>query len=77
MLSEVIGEVLMPKMMANIINNGIPNGDTCYIISMGLAMAGIALIMMIGGVGGNYFACRAPIGFSSDLRSDLYRKVKS
>ncbi|MBQ4383052.1 MAG: ABC transporter ATP-binding protein [Firmicutes bacterium] len=77
MLSEVIGEVLMPKMMANIINNGIPNGDTSYIISMGLAMAGIALIMMIGGVGGNYFACRATIGFSSDLRSDLYRKVQS
>ncbi|MBQ7063310.1 MAG: ABC transporter ATP-binding protein [Firmicutes bacterium] len=76
MLTEVLGEVLMPKMMANIINIGIPGADNGFIIRMGIAMAGIAVMMMIGGVGGNYFACRASIGFSADLREDLYNKVQ-
>ena len=41
MLTEVLGEVLMPKMMANIINIGIPGADNGFIIRMGIAMAGI------------------------------------
>ena len=77
MLTEVLGEVLMPRMMANILNVGVPTGDTGFIWAQGAAMAGIAVMMMIGGVGGNYCSCRASIGFSSDLRADLYNKVQN
>ena len=59
MLVEVVGEVVMPKLLANIINIGIPNGDTAYIVEMGLAMAGMAVLMMLGGVGGGYFSAKA------------------
>lgn len=76
MIVEVIGEVLLPKFMANIINIGAANHDVPYIIGMGICMIVTALLMMAGGIGGAYFAAKAAISFSSDLRSDLFDKVQ-
>ena len=76
MIVEVIGEVLLPKFMANIINIGAANHDVPYIIGMGLTMIVTALLMMAGGIGGAYFAAKAAISFSSDLRSDVFDKVQ-
>lgn len=66
MIIEVIGEVVLPKLMANIINIGAANHDVPYILSMGGAMLGVAAFMIIGGIGGAYFAAKASISFSSD-----------
>lgn len=49
MIVEVIGEVLLPKFMANIINIGAANQDVPYIITMGIVMVVTALLMMAGG----------------------------
>ncbi|CDD46914.1 putative uncharacterized protein [Firmicutes bacterium CAG:534] len=76
MIVEVVGEVLLPKFMANIINIGAANHDVPYIISMGAVMVLTALFMMAGGVGGAYFAAKAAISFSADLRSDTFQKVQ-
>lgn len=76
MIVEVIGEVLLPKFMANIINIGAANRDIPYIIGMGIVMVITALLMMAGGIGGAYFAAKAAISFSSDLRSDVFDKVQ-
>ena len=76
MIVEVVGEVLLPKFMANIINIGAANHDVPYIISMGAVMVLKALFMMAGGVGGAYFAAKAAISFSADLRSDTFQKVQ-
>lgn len=76
MIVEVIGEVVLPRLMANIINVGAANHDISYIIGMGGAMMGTAALMIIGGIGGAYFAAKASISFSSDLRSDLFDKVQ-
>lgn len=76
MIVEVVGEVLLPKLMANIINIGAANHDVPYIISMGAVMVLTALFMMAGGVGGAYFAAKAAISFSADLRSDTFQKVQ-
>lgn len=76
MIGEVIGEVLLPKFMANIINNGAANRDVPYIIGMGILMVITALLMMAGGIGGAYFAAKASISFASDLRSDVFDKVQ-
>lgn len=76
MIVEVIGEVLLPKFMANIINIGAANRDIPYIIEMGIVMVITALLMMAGGIGGAYFAAKAAISFSSDLRSDVFDKVQ-
>lgn len=76
MIIEVIGEVVLPKLMANIINIGAANHDVPYIIGMGSAMLGMAAFMIMGGIGGAYFAAKASISFSSDLRSDVFNKVQ-
>lgn len=76
MIVEVIGEVLLPKFMANIINVGAANRDIPYIVGMGAIMVITALLMMTGGIGGAYFAAKAAISFSSDLRSDVFDKVQ-
>lgn len=76
MIVEVVGEVLLPKFMANIINNGAANRDVPYIIGMGILMVITALLMMAGGIGGAYFAAKASISFASDLRSDVFDKVQ-
>lgn len=76
MLTEVFGDILLPKMMSLIINNGVANHDSGYIIRMGLYMVLVALVMAVSGIGGAYFSSRASICFTSDLRQDLFAKVQ-
>jgi len=59
MLTEVAGEIALPKMMSLIINNGVANKDMGYIIWMGIAMVLTALVMAGGGIGAAYFAAKA------------------
>ena len=76
MIVEVIGEVLMPKFLAGIINDGVIRHDISYIILMTVLMILAALLMMAGGVGGSYFGSKASVNFGADLRRDVYEKVQ-
>ncbi|MGN0373279.1 MAG: ABC transporter ATP-binding protein [Enterocloster sp.] len=76
MLTEVFGEIMLPKMMSLIINYGVAERDTSYILFMGLVMVLTALVMAAGGIGGAYFSAKASICFSSDLRDDLFARVQ-
>ena len=78
MIVEVIGEVLMPMLLARVINAG--NLGTLTVgSSIGTAglMILIALFMMAGGIGGCYFSSKASIAFAGDIRNDLYSKIQS
>ena len=78
MIVEVIGEVLMPLLLAKVINAG--NIGTLTVgSSIGTAglMILIALFMMAGGIGGCYFSSKASIAFAGDIRNDLYSKIQS
>ena len=78
MLTEVAGDVIMPKLMSLIINEGVKELKSMeYIISMGLRMVILAFVMMLGGVLGNYFAARGAISFAADLRNDVFKKVQT
>ena len=77
MLSEVFGEILLPKFMSMIINNGVADRDTGYIIRMGIIMVLTAIVMAAGGIGGAYFSAKASICFTSDLRDALFAKVQN
>ena len=68
MITEVVGEVLLPKLMSLIINNGVANHDVAYIGKMGLLMLAVVAMMMFGGIMGAYFGSKASISFASDLR---------
>lgn len=76
MLTEVFGEVMLPKFMSMIINNGVAEHDSAYIISIGAIMAITAVIMAAGGIGGAYFSAKASICFSTDLRKDVFHRVQ-
>ena len=76
MIAEVVGEILLPKMMSLIINNGVANQDQGYIVQMGLMMAAVAFFMAVSGIGGAYFSAKASICFTSDLRRDLFERVQ-
>lgn len=76
MIVEVIGEVVMPKFLATIINNGIADKNVGYIIMLCAFMVITALLMMAGGVGGAYFGAKAAVGFATDLRKEVYGKVQ-
>lgn len=76
MIVEVIGEVALPALMANIINIGAAQRNVPYIIQMGIIMVLTALLMMTGGIGGAFFAARAAISFSSDVRSDVFNQIQ-
>ena len=78
MVAEVIGEVLMPYLLSVIINRA-TDGSLTVGGSLGVMALMIlsAVLMMAGGVGGAYFGAKASIGFSSDLRLDVYKKIQS
>ena len=82
MIVEVLGEVILPKLMSIIINigcgaeNGVQARGTGFIILIGVAMIATAFIMMIGGVLGAYFAIKASVNFAADLRHDVFAKVQ-
>ena len=77
MIIEVIGEVLMPMYLAEVIreavNGTLTDGDSAWVM---VKMIGTAVFMMIGGVGGSYFGAKASVNFAADLRADLFRKVQ-
>lgn len=77
MIVEVVGEVLMPKLMSMIINEGIQSGaGNGYVVSKGILMVLLALCMMLGGVLGAYFAVKAAVNFAASLRKDVFTKVQ-
>jgi len=78
MIIEVVGEVMMPKLLSVIINGGTEGwlNVPMSVGTMGLMILN-ALIMMAGGIGGAYFGAKASVNFAADLREDLYAKVQS
>ncbi len=81
MLTEVAGEIVLPTIMASMIDYGIGDATaglgTGYIITRALMMIGCIGIMICGGIGGHYFSIKAAIGFSADLRQGVFEKVQS
>ncbi len=82
MIVEVLGEVILPKLMSMIINYGCGQDVQTaakgpgYIIGIGVIMIVTALLMMLGGVLGAYFAVKASVNFAGDLRKDIFAKVQ-
>ncbi len=76
MLTEVFGEIMLPRLTSLIINNGVAARDVGYILKMGGSMVAIAVIMAAGGIGASYFSSKASICFSTDLRKDVFHKVQ-
>lgn len=77
MITEVFGEIWIPKLMSMIIDTGVAQKDISYILKIGAVMIAACLIMVIGGTLGAFFSVKASVGFTADLRNDLFKKVQS
>lgn len=76
MLVEVVGDIMLPWLLARIINAGVMNHDIGYIVRTGIMMVIIAVFMAVGGVGGAFFAARAAMNTGTDLRMALFEKIQ-
>lgn len=73
---EVVMEVVIPLLMASLIDKGIDTGNQTYIWQIGLVLVMCALISMAFGAMSSRYAARASAGFARNLRHDLYNKVQ-
>lgn len=74
---EVLIEVYIPFLMADIIDVGIPGADTAFIIRRGLLMILLACVSLSMGALSARFASVASAGFAMNLRSGLFKRVQS
>ena len=74
-LLEACFELIVPAVMAKIIDIGIQNGDTAYILRMGLLLILFGLVGLLCSATAQYFAAKAAYGFGTALRKDLFRHV--
>ena len=76
MILEVLMEVLIPAIMAQIIDKGVAEMDMAYILTMSFFLVLSALCSLLFGVLGSKFGSEAGAGFATNLRHDLYVKVQ-
>ncbi len=76
MIVEVLGEIVLPRLYASIINTGVAGRSAGHIVAVCALMIATSLVMMLGGVGGAYFGAKAAVNFAADLRRDVFAKVQ-
>lgn len=75
-LFEAILELLVPLIMAAIIDRGISARDTGYVLRMGLLLVGLGLLGFAASVTAQFFAAKAAVGFAAKLRSSLFSHIQ-
>jgi ATP-binding cassette, subfamily B, multidrug efflux pump len=77
MVLEVAMDLLQPRMIERIVDNGIARSDLPLVFNTGLLMVGFALLGVVGGMGCTIFAVLASQGVGADLRGAAFRKVQA
>ena len=77
MIGEVICEMIVPRLMGRIVDNGIYGGDMGYILRTGMMMLVIALIGLLFGIGGAFFGSRASAGLARNLRDAMFSNIQT
>ena len=76
-LLEALLELLVPLVVADIIDTGIGAGDTVFIVKRCALLIGLGLLGLVSSVTAQYFAAKAAIGFTASVRHALFGKVQS
>lgn len=77
MVLEVIMEMIIPLMMASIIDKGVEVGDINHIYKMGAAMVVVALLGLFAGLMGGKYGSRASAGFARNLRKAMFERIQT
>ena len=76
-LLEAFFELLVPLVMASIIDHGIADRDYGYIGKMGLCLIGLAVIGLVSSITAQFFAARAAVGFATKVRQALFDHIQA
>ena len=76
MILEVIMEMVIPLLMASIIDDGVATGDMVHICMVGAVMVVMAAIGLFAGVMGGKYGARASAGFARNLREAMYTNIQ-
>ncbi len=77
-LFQLIGTVAslyLPRLNANIIDNGVAKGDSGYIFTSGAYMLGVTLLQIVCSITAVYFGARTAMGFGRDVRAAIFHRV--
>lgn len=74
---EALFELIVPLVVASIIDNGILKNDSGKIISDAVILIILAIVGMVASITAQYFAAKAAAGFGREMRNDLFAKIQS
>ena len=77
MIGEVAAEMIIPKLMGKIVDNGIYAENMAYIFRVGFFMLVIALFGLAAGIGGAYYVSKASTGFAKNLRKAMFDNIQT
>lgn len=77
MVLEVAMEMMIPYLMASIIDNGVEAGDMAHIYKVGALMIVVAIIGLLAGIGGGRYAAKASTGFAKNLREKMFNHIQT
>jgi ATP-binding cassette subfamily B protein len=77
LLVQAMGNLYLPSLNADIINEGVAKGDIGYIMTAGAAMLGVSILLGVVSVVGIYFGSRTSMSFGRDVRAAVFRRVES
>lgn len=77
MILEVIMEMIIPFLMASIIDDGVNAGDMGHIVQIGMIMIGIAVLGLLVGLAGGRTAAKASTGFARNLRETMFQRIQT
>lgn len=76
-LIQSIGNLYLPELNAEIINNGVALGDTAYILRTGGFMLLVTLLLGVTSIIAVYWGSKTAMGFGRDVRHAIFRRVES
>lgn len=76
-LLEASFELIVPLVVAAIIDNGITNGDKSYVVKMSLVLVGLGLVGLASSLTAQFFAAKAATGFCAKVKSKLFEHIQS
>ena len=77
MIGEVAAEMIIPRLMGDIVDNGVNGGNMAYIFRVGIMMLAIALFGLAAGLGGAYYGSKASTGLAKNLRKAMFDNIQT
>ena len=77
MILEVLMEMMIPYLMASIIDDGVNAGDMGHIYKVGAVMIVAAFVGLFAGIMGGRFGAKASTGFARNLREAMFRNIQT